>query len=92
MDAFGIASFCALLVMFVASLFIAFHYWNERRRRKHFSMLHQLGTTGLEAAPLMKRFAENCAPRVAATQRNYGVGRPRPCRGQTRLSPRVATN
>ncbi|MEA3092113.1 MAG: hypothetical protein QOJ04_3455 [Caballeronia sp.] len=42
MDAFGIASFFALLVMFVASLFIAFHYWNERRRRKHFSMLHQL--------------------------------------------------
>ena len=42
MDAFGIASVFALLVMFVASLFIAFHYWNERRRRKHFSMLHQL--------------------------------------------------
>ena len=54
MDAFGIASFFALLVMFVASLFIAFHYWNERRRRKHFSMLHQLerqawGGTAYEA-------------------------------------------
>jgi hypothetical protein len=41
-DAFGIASFCALFVMFVASLFIAFHYLNERRRRKHLSMLRQL--------------------------------------------------
>jgi hypothetical protein len=42
MDAFGIESVFALLVMFIASLFIAFHYWNERRRRTHFSMLHQL--------------------------------------------------
>ncbi|SOE91921.1 hypothetical protein SAMN05414139_04609 [Burkholderia sp. D7] len=42
MDAFGIASVFALLVMFVASLFIAFHYRNERRRRKHLGMLHQL--------------------------------------------------
>jgi hypothetical protein len=42
MNAFDIASVFALLVMFVASLFIAFHYRNERRRRKHFSMLRQL--------------------------------------------------
>jgi hypothetical protein len=42
MDAFGLASVFALLVMFVASLFIAFYYRNERRRRKQLSMLHQL--------------------------------------------------
>jgi hypothetical protein len=42
MDAFGIATLFALLVMFVASLFISFHYRNERRRRKHLSMLNQL--------------------------------------------------
>jgi len=29
----------------------------------------------------MKRFAENCAPRVAATQGNYGVRRSRPMSG-----------
>jgi hypothetical protein len=42
MDAFGIATVFALLVMFVASLFISFHYRNERLRRKHLSMLKQL--------------------------------------------------
>jgi hypothetical protein len=42
MDTFDIASVFALLVMFVASLFIGFHYRNERRRRKHLSMLRQL--------------------------------------------------
>jgi hypothetical protein len=42
MDTIDIASVFALLVLFVASLFIAFHYRNERRRRKHLSMLHQL--------------------------------------------------
>jgi preprotein translocase subunit YajC len=42
MDAFGMATLFALIVMFVASLFISFHYRNERRRRKHLSMLNQL--------------------------------------------------
>ena len=42
MDGFGIATVFALLVMFVASLFISFHYRNERRRRRHLNMLKHM--------------------------------------------------
>jgi hypothetical protein len=42
MDALGIATVFALLVMFVASLLISFHYRNERLRRNHLRMLNQL--------------------------------------------------
>jgi hypothetical protein len=64
MDAFGIATVVALLVMVVASAIHLLSLPERAASKEAFEHAQPDGTTNLEATPALNRFAGVCAPRV----------------------------